>query len=100
MNAERRRRIASITERVAVLEDALGKLAADVREIADDIDNVRDEEQEAYDALPESLQGADRGQQMQTAIEALERVQTNFADLADTLEAFDASTDELNTASE
>lgn len=39
------------------------------------------EEQEAYDNLPEGLQEADRGQQMQEYIEALESVVDSLGEL-------------------
>lgn len=37
-----------------------------------DIDSILEEEQEAYDNMPESLQNGERGEAMQEAIEALE----------------------------
>lgn len=37
-----------------------------------DVENVKDEEQEAFDNLPESLQQGDRGQAMEQAIGTLE----------------------------
>lgn len=53
MNADRRKRIAKAQ---AILE------------------TVRDEEQEALDNLPESLQGGERGEAMQNALDALEEI--------------------------
>lgn len=56
------------------LKDVLGKmdeLSAVLENVKDAIQAVLDEEQEAYDNLPEGLQEAERGQQMQEYIEAL-----------------------------
>jgi hypothetical protein len=57
MNNERRKAIAAIAEQLTELREA--------------IELIRDDEQEAYDNLPESLQYSERGERMQTAIDAL-----------------------------
>lgn len=58
MNAKRRKEIE--------------KLSAQIEEIKMAIDSLHDDEQEAYDNLPDSLQEAERGQKMESAIEALD----------------------------
>lgn len=66
------------------LKDALGKmdeLSTVLENVKDAIQAVLDEEQEAYDNLPEGLQEAERGQQMQEYIEALEGVVDSLGDL-------------------
>lgn len=57
MNKQRRSRIAEALE-----------LISEAREI---LEEVRDEEQESYDNLPEGLQAAERGEQMQKNVEDL-----------------------------
>lgn len=72
------------------LKLALGKietLTAYIEEIKEDLQGVLDEEEEAYDNLPESIQGSERGEQMQEYIEALEEA-------IDSLDEFDP--DELH----
>lgn len=76
MNQERRKR----------LEEAAAKLA-EAREI---IEAVRDEEQDAFDNMPESLQGGERGEKMEHAASLLD-------DLAGDLET---SIETLNEAAE
>lgn len=76
MNQERRKR----------LEEAAAKLA-EAREI---IEAVRDEEQDAFDNMPESLQGGERGEKMENAASLLD-------DLAGDLET---SIETLNEAAE
>lgn len=66
------------------LKDVLGKmdeLSAVLENVKDAIQAVLGEEQEAYDNLPEGLQEAERGQQMQEYIEALEGVVDSLGDL-------------------
>lgn len=66
------------------LKDILGKmdeLSAMLENVKDAIQTVLDEEQEAYNNLPEGLQEAERGQQMQEYIDALEGVVDSLGDL-------------------
>lgn len=63
MNKDRRKAIAAI---VAELEGALGMLDAS------DVESIKDEEQEYYDAMPESIQSGDKGSAAQEAISQLE----------------------------
>lgn len=58
MNKDRRKRLTEITEQ---LESLKGQL-----------EGLRDEEQDAFDAMPESLQGGERGQAMESAISSME----------------------------
>lgn len=50
----------------------LNKYADDARELSANIQAVLDEEQEAFDNMPESLQESERGEQSQNAIGTLE----------------------------
>lgn len=74
MNNTRRKEIARI-------RGQLEELSALLIELHGDIDNILSEEQEAFDALPESLQDGERGQTMQTALDNLQ----SALDEADTL---------------
>lgn len=65
MNNSRRKEIARIKEIVEAL-------TSQIEELHGDIDNVLSEEQEAFDALPESFQDSDRGQTIQSAIDNLQ----------------------------
>jgi flagellin-like hook-associated protein FlgL len=71
MNNDRRDRIAAIS---AALEDLSAKLG-----------ELRDEEQEAFDNTPESIQGGERGQAMETAIDTLDDAQTSVDDVVSEL---------------
>lgn len=65
MNKIRRKELASIVAKLEAL-DALRL------EIKDELEAVMDEEQEALDNLPESLQESERGEQMQEYLDAME----------------------------
>ncbi len=60
MNAARRKRIADV-----------GSKIADLREM---IEEIKAEEEEAFDNLPESIQSGERGDKMQDAISALDDI--------------------------
>ena len=85
MNADRRKRIEKLN--VEVRE----KLAALIDDIRNEADSIKDEEQEAFDNLPESLQSGEKGDAMQESISRLE-------DAVSSLESIDL--DEIATALE
>ena len=66
MNAKRRNAIES------VINELIEKFEEIKAEAIDQLSEIRDEEQEAYDNLPESLQESERGENMQDCIDSLE----------------------------
>lgn len=81
MNKARRKELAIIA---AMLEE-LDALREQIRERLSD---VLDEEQDALDNMPESLQAGDRGEQMQEYIDTMENV-TGELDLFDVQDLID-----------
>ena len=65
MNAERRKRIENTKALIWRAHTLL-------TEAWDNLEEIKDEEQDAYDNLPESFQESDRGEAMTEAIENLE----------------------------
>lgn len=65
MNKIRRKELARIIEKL----EALDALRAEIQE---EIESVMDEEQEAFDNMPEGLQESERGEQMQEYIDAMQ----------------------------
>jgi len=53
------------------------------------LDDLLNEEQDAYDNLPESLQNAEKGEQMQECIDALDQAKSELEAVMDTLNQFD-----------
>ena len=62
--------------------DAALKLVADARAAIDAlreaIEPIKEEEQEYYDNMPESLQGGEKGEAAQAAIDALENAMSDL----------------------
>lgn len=52
--------------------NSIEKLSAQLGAIRDGVEELQGEEQEYLDAMPESLQGGEKGEAAQTAIDALE----------------------------
>ena len=74
MNKIRRKELANI---VAKLE-ALDTLRCEIQE---ELETVMDEEQEALENMPESLQDGEKGQQMQEYIDTMEDVMSELENL-------------------
>lgn len=72
MNAERRKELARIIERLEHQLDA--------------IETVKDEEEEAYDNLPEQLQESERGETMQENYEELDSIYDDLQDIIDRIQ--------------
>lgn len=67
MNKIRRQELAEVLD---TLDEAIGQ-----------IEDVRDEEQEAYDNLPENFQESSRGQDMQEAIDSMDSIIRSIEDV-------------------
>jgi len=65
MNQERRAKIEKLIDQVQTA-------AFEMREFYNELTSLQEEEQEAFDNLPEGLQQAERGQQMEAIASALE----------------------------
>lgn len=88
MNKQRRTDIAAIISKLADLE-------ALKDEIKEAIEQVRDEEQDYYDNMPEGLQGSDRGYAAEEAVGQLDEAASMLDDLD-----IPTLTSNLETASE
>lgn len=72
MNKARRK---WLTDTIEMLEQAMLEL-----------ENIRDDEQEAYDNLPESIQDSERGEAMQENVDDMEDASSNLQDIIDQLQ--------------
>ena len=61
------------------------KITADLEAIKERIEALQEEEQDAFDNLPESIQYGERGDKMQGAIDNLEYAADNIQDCLDNL---------------
>lgn len=74
MNKERREELLDV---VQYLDDAIDRLG-----------EIRDDEQEAFDNLPEGLQNSIRGDSMQEAIDVLEQFESDINGVRDQIEDY------------
>ncbi len=72
MNANRRKRIKAINDKLCTL--------------VCDVQAIKDEEQEYLDNMPESLQGGDKAEAAEAAITALDEVVTDLEELMSDLD--------------
>ena len=75
MNKERRTRIKAQADRIS--------------DIIEDLELIREEEQEAFDNLPEGIQESEKGETMTEAGEELEEQITALQDCKDNLENYE-----------
>lgn len=75
MNAKRRERISAVIQKLG--------------EIKDEIETLRDEEQEAFESMPESLQQSDRGQSSESSVDALNQACNNLEGATTDLEGIE-----------
>ena len=61
------------------------KITAELEYIKERIEALQEEEQDAFDNLPESIQYGERGDKMQSAIDNLECAADNIQDCLDNL---------------
>ena len=64
---------------------AIEDLSAKIEELKGELEFLQEEEQEAFGNLPESLQGGERGQQMETYIDQLGYAVSSLEDAIDNL---------------
>lgn len=64
----------------------LGELVEELSGIRAQLEEILSSEQEAFDAMPESLQGSERGERAQDAIRELENALSSFDDIESCIE--------------
>ena len=67
--------------------NAIDALIAKLEDLKSEVEAIRDEEQEYFDAMPESLQGGDKGTVAEEAISSLEEAAGNLDSVLDNLSA-------------
>lgn len=72
MNKPRRERISAIINKLG--------------ELSEELETIKDEEQDYYDNMPESLQGGEKGEAAQSAIDALENAKSEIEQATTNLE--------------
>lgn len=72
MNNQRRKQLADLIGQLKALEPAVANLREALDAIKDNLETLKDEEQEAYDNLPESLRESERGEKAQYSVDKLD----------------------------
>lgn len=90
MNADRRK---TIDKLIAELQG----LAVQIEELKDTVESTASDEQEYYEAMPESLQSGDKGQRAEEASGQLEAAKDK---LEEAVEAINEAVGELESAKE
>ena len=67
----------------------LTEIAKHLDELRADIQDISDEEQEAFESMPDSLQGSERGEESQEAVSTLESVTSTLEDAIEELQCID-----------
>lgn len=80
MNKARRKQIEKI---ITMLEHAKEKIEG----IHEDVENVQSEEQEAFDNIPENMQGSERYEVAEAAVDALDSAEGGFDEATDAIES-------------
>lgn len=88
MNNERRKQIETVKERIAALLEM-------AEEIKTDLEQIRDDEQEYFDNMPEAFQEGEKGERAEAAVSVLDDVISDIESLIDS--DFDSN---LDTAAE
>jgi exonuclease VII small subunit len=78
MNATQRK---TLNEYISKLEN----IQADLQVIRDEIDQMKDTEQEKYDNMPESFQDGEKGEKLQQVIDYLEESVNAFESANDSI---------------
>jgi archaellum component FlaC len=96
MNKQRRKELGEIWDRLNAMKTRWEKLQNDLSGIKDELDAVRDAEQEALDALPENQQNGERGETMAEYVSALTTAADGIGDLAEADAPFEEWLDHID----
>lgn len=72
---------------LAELRDRLESLGIDVEAIKEDLEVLRDEEQEYIDNMPENLQGGEKYENAENAVSSLELALDEFGNIIGSIES-------------
>lgn len=107
MNKQQRKQIGELKERYDKAFEGLwsGNLFVEdfvdvLREIKDDVECLRDEEEEKYDNLNENLQYSEKGQAIEEARDTLDTCVDNLEALIEAFEELDSPISDANSSME
>jgi len=89
MNKARRKAISKILSEIEGLD-----INDKFEDLRSELETIKDEEEEAYNNLPESMQNGDKGEAMQAAIDSLDNAIQALSDIDEALTTLTGSLDE------
>lgn len=103
MNKERRKELTRIHREVEIGRERLSEAHAILDEARGALEIIRDEEQEAFNNMPEGLQQGEKGQASEQAIENLESAYDSLDSIVNSIESdmddFDEILQQIDDAS-
>lgn len=96
MNNQRRKALKALRLQLEAVHAALSNF--DLEQIASDLTDLRDEEQESFDNMPEGLQQGDRGQASSDAIDQLEGAISHLETVQEALQELENAVGAIETA--
>ena len=64
-------------------KEELNQISAELEALFNRLEYVYDQEQDAYDSMPENLQGSERGLESEDAIDAMDEIKEHLQDAID-----------------
>lgn len=98
MNNERRKALGKLKEQISDLRVKLDELIGNAADLHSELEGLKDEEQEYFDNMPESLQGGDKGQTAEEAIQNLETALEKLDELKDLENGLEEACDAIESA--
>lgn len=100
MNKDRRKELDAIMDAIEAQREKLDNLKEAFADIVESIESVRDDEQEYFDNMPESLQAGEKGMNAEAAVSQLEDAISAAREIADLEADMDAIIQALDAAKE
>lgn len=88
MNVQRRKAIEAVQKIITTLQDEMETLASKAQNAVDELESIKEEEQEYYDNMPENMQNGDKGSTAQSAIDSLDSAIEYLAEVQDFADKF------------
>lgn len=86
MNNNRRKAIADIVTKV---EEIVANAKEKLEELHSEIEDIRDEESDCYENLPEGIMYSERGEAMEQAVDNLDNAASSIGELIDAIDTDD-----------
>lgn len=89
MNKEKRKALGNTMDAIEAFRSKVEDLHSEIETIIEAIQIIRDDEQEAFDNMPESLQCGEKGVDMELAVDNLDSVIDSLDEVARALQCLD-----------